>query len=453
MKVHTRSSDAGSGGGVSDASAGGGWQASTWGAAGSATGSGGAPGQRDPDSGVPESGGSAGVASGGAAGTSVEGGAAGGSSPTGDPDGYVRTKTFHGLTWTQSSATATIDRASFVKPPVCASGMVPRDIRGFATLGVNLNQSAEAGDPPADTYLPTKAGLLIDVTNTAASPLRLQIAGVEPGDTWCVELYGGGGFYPWSSFKSQCWTTGGSAYDGKQGITALSLLVPGNATQPVSFDFCLNDFYEAANGPMGACSSSDPLCSPKLIDDFEGQPGAIYAQDGRSGKWVTYDDGSATGSQTVIPQSSPGHLSQHAIECRGSGFTVWGAGLGAQFNQPPGAKTHAYDASRYAGIHFWYTSSTALAFRIRTLATTSKDDTYIVGGTCELSVGDCASFLVDLPAASIFTEVNLPWSSIVQPSWSPISSTVLDPKTLVAVRFESPVNQTFDYVIDDLSFL
>lgn len=384
----------------------------------------------------------------------VEAGAAGGSDPKRDPNGYLRAGNWHGFTTTQASTGATIERQSFVKLPVCASGSVPRDSAGFATLGVNLNQDPAPAGAPADSVVPTKAGLVVHVSNVAASPLRLEIAGADPGDEWCLDLYGGGGFYPWTSFKSRCWTTGGSAYDGKQGLTRLSISVPGNAAQPVPFDFCLDDFNEANSGDVGSCSASDPLCSPALIDDFEGQAGMIYAQDGRSGSWYPYNDESAdAGAQEVLFQRSPGHLSEHALECKGAGFTVWGTGLGAQLNAPPGAKLHPYDASRYAGLHFWYMSSTKLRFLVRTIATSSKDDIYIEGGACTFSVSDCSSFQIELAPASSWTEMSLPWSSLIQPSWSVIPNTVLDPKSLIEVRFETFVNDTFDYVIDDLSFL
>jgi hypothetical protein len=297
--------------------------------------------------------------------------------------------------------------------------------------------------------------VLVDVSNTAASPLLLELISNITGDSWCVPLYGRGGYYPWSSFKTQCTTPGGGvAYDATDAITGLAIKVPGTTGTQVPFDVCLNAFGEANSGFVGSCVTREPPCSPALIDDFEGELGWIYAQDGRSGLWVTYDDGSAdAGAHEVFLQSSPGHESEHALRARGSGFTEWGTGVGARLNDPPGAeKSHAYDASAYAGVRFWYQSQTQIAFRLQTLDTTSIYNTFIDGGTCTFSVGQCANFAFVLPPAASWTEVALTWDQITQPDWSLIVDTELDPATIVELRWESMPGDTFDYQIDDVSF-
>src|SRR5690606_10227715 len=85
-------------------------------------------------------------------------------------------------------------------------------------------------------------------------PLRIQVQGptgsTNANDRWCANIVGGGGFIPWSEFNTQCWDDSGEWYDGEP-LEAAVILVPGDATAAVPYDFCLESLAEAGDGPDG----------------------------------------------------------------------------------------------------------------------------------------------------------------------------------------------------------
>jgi hypothetical protein len=145
--------------------------------------------------------------------------------------------------------------------PRCVSGTVGAvmDYSGVAMLGVNLNQE-QATDAPQMTVVPTKTGLMVDVKNNASSPLRIQIqtpnGGTSENERWCAPFQGSG-FIPWKAFNTMCWDGSGTAY-AMEPISTVLVLVPGDDTDPVAFDFCLNGLAEADGGSTGAAGAAAP---------------------------------------------------------------------------------------------------------------------------------------------------------------------------------------------------
>lgn len=124
--------------------------------------------------------------------------------------------------------------------PRCVSGSVgvTTDNTGIAILGANLKEDATG----KMSVTPTKQGVTVFVMNNAGSPLLFQVEG--PDGRWCTYLNGGGGFMPWEKLNTACWDDSGSAYD-REPIHAAALIVPGNSSAPVAFDFCLLRLEEA----------------------------------------------------------------------------------------------------------------------------------------------------------------------------------------------------------------
>jgi hypothetical protein len=124
--------------------------------------------------------------------------------------------------------------------PRCVSGSVgvTTDNSGLAILGANLKEDATG----KMSVTPSKQGVTVFVMNNAGSPLLFQVEG--PDGRWCTYLNGGGGFMPWGKLNTACWNDSGKAYNGEP-ITAAALLVPGNSSAPVAFDFCLIRLEEA----------------------------------------------------------------------------------------------------------------------------------------------------------------------------------------------------------------
>ncbi|HEY4013790.1 MAG TPA: hypothetical protein VGM06_10655 [Polyangiaceae bacterium] len=202
-------------------------------------------------------------------------------------------------------------------------------------------------------------------------------------------------------------------------------------------------------GATVACAgTADGSADVALIDDFERTGGWIYDRGGRSGPWYTVNDG--TGAQTppsdslVLPVSAPAAFGTggHVLHTFGTGFTGWGALVGAKLNQTPTSDPAPYDASRYAGIRFTYTSATKLMFQVPTVATSMPPQ-----GTCST---DCGSFEIALEIAPTPTTVEVDWKDLYQTFGAPAA---FDPSQLSAIEWVFASGSPFDFWLDDVTFV
>ncbi len=227
--------------------------------------------------GAPLSGGGAATAAGGN--PSDDGSASGGSSlggsgnPSGsgntgtveysiDDGGYFSVCGWHGYAWASAGpSSTTMTPEGFTDheagDPLCISGSVAftSSWGGYAMVGFNVNQVAGQEDAPNVAVAPDGTGLYVSVDNTGGSPLRIQIQdelGTNDDEhRWCTE-YEGPGVIPWSDFRTLCWGDEGSAYDGEP-INAVVVMVPGNDTEDIPYDFCIDRLE-----PEGAPSCEEP---------------------------------------------------------------------------------------------------------------------------------------------------------------------------------------------------
>lgn len=227
-------------------------------------GAGGAAGSSGTGVGGTNSGGSAGTATGGAS-TAGAAGAAGAGGAPGPDNGYVTNGSWKGYAFTAASDTATkIMPANFslVKSndPLCVSGTVAASTSSVAMVGINLNQ-AMGMNPMANTVTPKEDGVIVSVTNTGGSPLRLQIQGpkgaTDATDRWCAPIPGNGGFIPWKAFNTACWDNTGTFY-ANQPLVAALVMVPGVMTGTTAFNFCVKSVGEGddpnGTGTTTGCS-------------------------------------------------------------------------------------------------------------------------------------------------------------------------------------------------------
>jgi hypothetical protein len=164
---------------------------------------------------------------------------------------YLTSGALKGYTWVAQAGegttlTATGLTAGDFTAPICIQGSVAvtPDYSGNAMIGVNLNEPM-GGE--LMSFTPTLAGLQVNVTNTAASPLRVIIQTLDGSANWCAELTGAGGFIPWTTFNTACWDGSGTAY-ARQPISLAIFSVPGGITAAIPYNFCLNSIAEA-NAP------------------------------------------------------------------------------------------------------------------------------------------------------------------------------------------------------------
>lgn len=152
---------------------------------------------------------------------------------------------WRGYFWTSAQgAGSTISPKDFSAQasgmPRCVHGTVgaTADNSGLAIFGANLKEDATG----KMAVVPTKKGITVFVMSNTDAHLLFQVEG--PDGKWCTYLNDGGGFLPWEKLNTACWNDSGQAYN-KEPITTAAVIVPGNSTAPVTFDFCLLRLEEA----------------------------------------------------------------------------------------------------------------------------------------------------------------------------------------------------------------
>ena len=211
-----------------------------------------------------------------------------------------------------------------------------------------------------------------------------------------------------------------------------------------------------SSGAPTAGSSGGPTA--ELIDDFEDQDGFILPLHKRNGPWYVFSDKTAgklspfTIALLTGEGARPG--STAGLHLTASGFTDWGAGVGADLVNLA-AKKVAYDVSAYRGIRFYAKVASGTQSSLKLLVTTTFSDPD--GGKCNDAVADkrCSDHLF-YPVSSIkstwdvyecdFDELVQQGFGLVQPE--------LDPTSVYSIQFTlSTKLLPVDLWIDDVSFI
>src|SRR5688500_11406143 len=137
----------------------------------------------------------------------------------------------------------------------------------------------------------------------------------------------------------------------------------------------------------GGGEEAPPPGEADLIDDLEDGDDAIIEANGRLGGWYTFNDETTAGTQ-VPPETgfvpSPGGAadSGYAASTQGSGFTVGGAGVGFDRNNPSAVGQAGgrgtYVASAFRGIAFSAKGNVPVRFALGTSGVTPSEQ----GGRC-----------------------------------------------------------------------
>jgi hypothetical protein len=167
---------------------------------------------------------------------------------------------------------------------------------------------------------------------------------------------------------------------------------------------------------------SSAVCTPgaaagttPLIDNLDDKDGIIPRNEGRSGVWYTYNDG--TGKQTPVPDTDDCHTftAPTGKACTsGSNFAVWGAGIGVVLNQGAGPSWCAYDVSAYQGVRFTM-SGTIASGRIVFMAVTVPGQTVEFGGSCTAKCDD--SYAKGLEIDSAPQTYEIAFADLKQGGW------------------------------------
>jgi hypothetical protein len=203
--------------------------------------------------GIPGSGGVLGtggiLATGGVAATGGTTGGAGEVNSTFANNGYGQSGTanvWHGYLFTvvgKGTITPECDDAG-TKPcftsagaKVCASGSLTAADDAFAMIGYNVNQASEPPNTPGTYDTSASTGVTFTVANVSGSPLRIKVdvAGTE----YCAAITSSTQTIAWSSFKTMCWGSDGTALPAGANITSIAVQAPGKASGTTAYDYCI----------------------------------------------------------------------------------------------------------------------------------------------------------------------------------------------------------------------
>jgi hypothetical protein len=209
--------------------------------------------------------------------------------------------------------------------------------------------------------------------------------------------------------------------------------------------------------------ASDGAAPTDLIDDMESDTGRIRSP-GRNGFWLWFDDGTDGGSLSpsslpLLPtlNSPPRGTSLYAERLTGSGFNVWGAGMGfdlkdnydgGTINLDGGTSKTQYDASGYSGITFFAKAGGAAGFLVRVNAPDKNTDPS--GGVCTTCYDH---FGTSISLTTTWQQFTIKWSSMTQKGFGTPHETAVAAANLYGLQFNISNGVTFDMWIDDISFV
>jgi hypothetical protein len=185
-----------------------------------------------------------------------------------------------------------------------------------------------------------------------------------------------------------------------------------------------------------------------LIDDFEDGDGALIPSNGRQGYWYIFNDESDGATQTpaadlVLPQPNDANGTSMAMHTTGSGFAVWGAGLGIDLNNMGDGTKLIHDASGHTGIVVMAKGSGQIRASVQIQATIPPDE----GGTCAL---DCDPHGEVLVLSGQWQQFTLPFAQLTQEGWG--TPATWDASTIVGLQFKVAPNTDFDFWVDEIGF-
>jgi hypothetical protein len=194
-----------------------------------------------------------------------------------------------------------------------------------------------------------------------------------------------------------------------------------------------------------------------LIDDMEDNDNFILAREGRQGVWFTVNDGTPGASQTPGSPFTMSTIAQgrgtslYAARSSGYGFASWRPLMGFWFHQPPTGPKQIYDVGRYRGITF--------------MARLAASDGATVSPSVRVVVPDRATdpdglvctvcndhFGANVSLTAQWTSYTILFAAMTQEGWG-TQVAQFDAAHAYGIKFEFPVQATFDCWIDDIAFV
>lgn len=163
-------------------------------------------------------------------------------------NGYGTSKSgnWSGYGYTYRYGTATIapgmGNGCFAAAKFCANGSVPASDTAGAGLGWNIAQAMSSMTP---SKVAIKTAVKLSFVGVTAGMRAMLSASATVSYCYpftAADITAGSATIPFASFKTECWSTAGTAYDGTTPIEAIVVMVAGSSAAAVpSFDFCVTD--------------------------------------------------------------------------------------------------------------------------------------------------------------------------------------------------------------------
>lgn len=160
------------------------------------------------------------------------------------------------------------------------------------------------------------------------------------------------------------------------------------------------------------------------------------------GSWFVYSDKTPTGKKTPASvEEFTSAIENGAIHTTGKGYTEWGGGIGT--NLCGAQQLTPVDGTKYKGIKFKASGTTPLKFLVATV------DTMPEFGRCKKCYDHFTVAITNLTKEMKTYEFK--WSDLKQLGWG--DKATLDTKALIGLNWTSKDAVTWDFTIDDVSFL
>lgn len=208
----------------------------------------------------------------------------------------------------------------------------------------------------------------------------------------------------------------------------------------------------SGNGTAG--SGGAPIVP--LIDDFEDLDAFVNRVNGRNGPWYVFSDGTKTGtlgplSIKEFPTADARPDSAAGLHLTASGFTVWGAGVGADMVNQAGKKV-AYDVSAYSGIRFYAKIASGTTTTLKVLLPNVHSD--VDGGECNETTARCGDHLFKTVSGlkTTWAAYEVKFADFTQQGFGK-PQTTFDPAGVYSVQFTLTNTAAIDIWLDDVSFI
>jgi hypothetical protein len=214
-----------------------------------------------------------------------------------------------------------------------------------------------------------------------------------------------------------------------------------------------------SSGTPTAGASSGPV--GEQIDDFEDQDDFILRLSMRNGPWYVVSDGTTSGTvgptMTIAALASaelrPGGTGTAALHLTATGFSDWGAGVGADMVNQMGKKA-PYDVSAYTAIRFYAKIGSGASSTVKVLLPNIYSDAD--GGKCDDTDAKkrCGDHLFKSVSGlkTTWDLYEVKFSELTQQAFG-LPQTSFDPSGVYSVQFTLANKLGIDLWLDDITFV